>query len=73
MEESYVFRNNLLNSNWFNLLCHNIMPTSDISQKPLLEKLPEALWEVSNEDNATDPFEGAWVQIPLKLALFQIE
>lgn len=49
------------------------MPTSDVCQKPLLEKLPETLWELSNEDNAADPFGEARVQISLKLALFQTE
>jgi len=57
MEESYIFRNHPFNSNWFNLLYHNTMPTFDIFQKPLLEKLPEALSEMSTADNTSDLFE----------------
>lgn len=72
MEVSYIFRNHLFNSNWFNILCHNTMPTVDISQKPLLEKLPEALGEKSNGDNASDLLEVERVWVPPKLACFRL-
>lgn len=46
MEESYISRNHLFNDNTFNLLRHSMVLGFDISQKPLLKKLPEAVRDV---------------------------